>query len=235
MCSPDRMIRAIELISASALAWVRALEQVYLLLRRSREVKQTEAISAGQIFVCPRNRISKTARDRKSPTRASKAPRSAKGSTGKQSQHRHRKRSNEIFLFKQNEMGVRTPGTSAPINILPTDNSLRADCTIFRGCKTISPRARFSAIRFSSSSSLSLASALANQRMDDDDSTFMRVIKPNAIGNAAVGSACESEVSVRNDSESNTVGGCDSLERNMDEPTNSGSCVSGGMSIVSQG
>jgi hypothetical protein len=71
--------------------------------------------------------------------------------------------------------------------------------------------------------------------MDDDDSTFMRVIKPNAIGNAAVGSACESEVSVRNDSESNTVGGCDSLERNMDEPTNSGSCVSGGMSIVSQG
>ena len=30
MCSPDRMIRAIELISASALAWVRALEQVYL-------------------------------------------------------------------------------------------------------------------------------------------------------------------------------------------------------------
>lgn len=73
--------------------------------------------------------------------------------------------------------------------------------------------------------------------MDDDDSTLARVIKPNAIGNVKVGSACESEVSVRNDSESNAVddGGCDSLERNMDEPTNSGSCVSSGMSVVNQG
>ena len=98
MCSPDRMIRAIELISASALGSVRVLEQAYLLLRRSQKVKQTEAISVGQIFVCPSSRISRTARDRKSPTRPSKAPRSAKSSTGnKKSQHQHiEKTSNEI-------------------------------------------------------------------------------------------------------------------------------------------
>lgn len=125
-----------------------------------------------------------------------------------------------------------TPGTTAPISILPTDSTLRADCTIFCGSKTISPRARFSAFRLCSRSSRSFPSALTNQR---DDSTFTRVIKPSAIGNAAVGSVCASEVSVRNASESNTVGGCDSLERSMDEPTNTGSCVSGGMAIVRKG
>lgn len=129
-------------------------------------------------------------------------------------------------------MQVLTPGTTAPISILPTDSSLRPDCTIFCGSKTISPFARFSAIRLCSCSCRSFPSTLTNQR---DDSTFTRVIKPNAIGNVAVGSVCASEVSVKNASESNTVGGCDSLESNMDEPTNIGSCVSGGMAIVKKG
>ena len=132
-------------------------------------------------------------------------------------------------------MKVLTPGTTAPIRILPTDSNLRADCTIRRGSRTICPCARFSSTRLRSRSSRAFASALPNQLSDDDDSTFASVTKPSAIGSAAVGSACASEVSVRNDSASNALGGCDSLERNMDEPTNSGSCVSGAMAMVSQG
>lgn len=128
---------------------------------------------------------------------------------------------------------ARTPGTTAPINILPTDKSLRPDCTILRGSKTIRPCARCSATRSRSASSRSLTTALTNQR---DDSTFASVIMPSAIGSAAVGSGCASDVSVRNASESNALfGACESRAKNMDEPTNTGSCVSGGMSIVTQG
>lgn len=76
--SPDQIIRIVELNSASALARVRTFEQVYRYFWPSQGVEQTDAISAGWIFVCPSSQIPKTERDQRSPMRPSKAPHSAK-------------------------------------------------------------------------------------------------------------------------------------------------------------
>ena len=159
-------------------------------------------VYAGWTFVFPSSQISRFARDRKSPTRPSKAPHSVDNPM--EGQHREEGPIRNQKKNTKDSERARTPGTTALINILPTDKSLRPDCTTFRGSKTTRPCARCSATRFCSASSRSFAAALMNQR---DDSTFARVITPSAMGRATVGSGCASEVSVRNASESNAVGG----------------------------
>ena len=125
-----------------------------------------------------------------------------------------------------------TPGTRAAMMIRATDRNLRLDCTIRPGSSTISPFARRCATHSSTFACLCVAAALANHRAV---STFARVMRPTTMGMVSVGSECESDVIVKNDSASRTVGGCDALLSTMLKPTKRGSCVMGGMSMVGRG
>ena len=96
-----------------------------------------------------------------------------------------------------------TPGTMTAISIRPTARPRNEVCMIFFGSKTTCPLARLCAVHAATFFSLSIASVLMNHL---DDSTFASVIRPNTMGSVEVGSECEREVSVKNDSESKTVG-----------------------------
>lgn len=126
-----------------------------------------------------------------------------------------------------------TPGVIAAMMILTIDNPLKRVFKTFPGCKRGFPP---SATRLDSCSAIwRCCSRSAAFMTQFPDSTFAMVRKPSTTGSVIVGSGCINEVNVKKLSESNGVGLTESLLRTIVNPTNTGSCDSGGIIMEGNG